>query len=252
MVEHATSFVDLQKEFTAHLRNPEKNTAPSDLEDRRVGIYRDLLYNNVESFMSDSFPVLRSIIDDDAWHRLIRAYFSEHAAKTPLFPKLPLEFLQFLETTSYGDTPAFMRELAHYEWLEMEAFLDKRDLDSVTCDPNKNVMDGVPQLNPTARAEAYDFPVHRISPEFQPDAAPDEQTYLVVYRGRDESVGFMALNPITARLLALMIAQAESNGRQLLEQIAEELQHPKPQVVIDGGRQILEELSSRDVILGAT
>ena len=60
-----TSFKKTQYEFTAHLRDPEKNPAPEGIEDRRLGIYRDLLYNNVEGFISGGFPVIRSIYNDE-------------------------------------------------------------------------------------------------------------------------------------------------------------------------------------------
>ena len=66
-------FKKYQYEFTAHLRDPEHNPAPEGIEDRRIGIYRDLLYNNVESFLSGTFPVLRNIHDDDGWHASLGA-----------------------------------------------------------------------------------------------------------------------------------------------------------------------------------
>jgi len=55
------TFTDIQYEFTRHIRDPENQPAPADIEDRRMEIYRDLLYRNVESFMANSYPVLRKI-----------------------------------------------------------------------------------------------------------------------------------------------------------------------------------------------
>ena len=66
-----TGFKKYQYEFTAHLRDPEHNPAPEGIEDRRIGIYRDLLYNNVEGFIANGFPVLRSIYSDENWHRML-------------------------------------------------------------------------------------------------------------------------------------------------------------------------------------
>jgi len=54
-------FQQEQYRFTAHIRDPEKNPAPDTIEDRRMAVYRDLFYNNVEGFLSRSFPVLRKI-----------------------------------------------------------------------------------------------------------------------------------------------------------------------------------------------
>ncbi len=54
-------FIQQQYDFAAHIRNPEQNPAPAGIEDRRMGIYRELFYNNVEGFLSNGFPVLAGI-----------------------------------------------------------------------------------------------------------------------------------------------------------------------------------------------
>ena len=252
MPEPRPDFQTLQYEFTAHLRDPEHNAAPAGIEDRRLGVYRELLYNNVESFMASSFPVLRSLMDDAAWHVLVRRYFAEHEARTPLFPKLPQEFLHYLsETHGPIDGLPFAAELAHYEWLELETDLDKRSVEDEPVDADVDCLDGHPVLNPIARVHAYRYPVHRISPTFRPQVPDEQPTYLVVFRGTDDGVGFMALNPVTARLVELILHSPDSSGRALLEQIAAEMQHPDPSVVVAGGRDILTELTERGVVIGA-
>ena len=252
MADSTTDFRALQFEFTAHIRDPENNPAPAGIEDRRLGIYRELLYRNIEGFIANSFPVLRSIIADEQWHAMVRRYFARHRARTPLFPKLPQEFLHYLaDPETPDDGPPFMQELAHYEWLELEASLDKREVNSEVVDENSDCLSGIPILNPIARAHAYQYPVHRISPTFQPMDADDEATYLVVYRDRADKVGFMLLNPITARLIDLIAQDTGRGGRSLLYQIAEEIAHPDPEVVITGGAEIMDELRACDVLLGA-
>jgi hypothetical protein len=106
-------------------------------------------------------------------------------------------------------------------------------------------------LSPLAWPLAYRFPVHRLSPDYTPGTAPETPTFLVVYRDRGDRVGFLEINPVTARLLERLAApDAEATGRVLLTRIATELGHPDPRVVIDGGADILEALRRRDVILG--
>jgi hypothetical protein len=252
MVDARTDFRSLQFEFTAHMRDPERNRAPAGIEDRRLGIYRDLLYRNVEGFLANSFPVLRSIIDDGSWHAMIRRYYSRHQARTPLFPKMPQEFLRYLSDASPPEEgPAFLRELAHYEWLELDVSLDKREITDARVDVQADCLDGIPVLNPILRAHAYRFPVHRISPTFQPAEPLEEPTYLLVFRDREDKVGYMQVNPMTARLVDLIARRAEQPGRKLLEQIADEMTHPDPAVVIAGGTEIMDELCERDVLLGA-
>ncbi len=91
-------FIRRQYAFAANIRDPENNPAPEDIEDRRMQIYRELFYNNVENFISGTFPVLRRIYSDADWHGLVREYFSRHRSRTPLFHEIPREFLNWLET----------------------------------------------------------------------------------------------------------------------------------------------------------
>lgn len=252
MSANTPEFIQKQYEFTSHCRDPENNPAPSNIEDRRMGIYRELLYNNVEGFMANNFPVIREILSDDQWHKLVREYFANHKATTPLFPKLPFEFVQFLEKEHEPD-PAypFLYEMAHYEWAESVLATDVRDINFSDVVPEGDLLSGIPITSELIWLLAYDYPVHQISPEFVPQEKPAAQTYLVVYRDREDEVGFMELNPVTARLLECLIAnEAGLTGQAILQAIAEELQHPQPEVVINGGLQILQQMLQRDVILG--
>jgi hypothetical protein len=57
------------------------------------------------------------------------------------------------------------------------------------------------------------------------------------------------LNSVTARLLALLEG-GQCAGREALLQVADELKHPQPDVVVQGGRQILEDLRQQQAVLG--
>lgn len=245
-------FQELQYRFTRHVRDPANAPAPEGIDDRRMGIYRDLLFKNVSTFLGNSFPVLRRISGDESWQKLMRDYFSTHRAQTPLFPKMPREFLQYLEEDrgERPEDPPFMRELAHYEWVEMALDLDAREIDMSGIDAGGDLLAGRPVLSPLACPLAYRFPVHRIAPEFQPREAPPEPTYLVVFRDRSDAVGFLELNPVAARLVDMLQRDTARSGREILVAVASELNHPDPEVVISGGLDILKRLHARDVVLG--
>ena len=245
-------FTRLQYAFAAHIRDPEHRPAPRDVEDRRMAIYCELFYNNVEAFLSSSFPVLRSILDDTAWHAMSRAFFSTHRSRSPLFPEIPREFLNWLreEREPPADDPPFLCELAHYEWVDLAVSIAEETVDADGIDPGGDLLDAVPVLSPLVWHMTYEYPVHRISPDFLPDASGRAPTSLVVYRDRDDEVGFMEINPVTKRLLELLEENRGAIGRQLLQQIAVEMSHPQPEVVIRGGLEILERLRNRDIIPG--
>ena len=245
-------FIRRQYEFAAHIRDPEHRPAPEDIEDRRMGIYRELFFNNVESFLAGTFPVLRKIHDDDACQALLRRYFSSHVSRTPLFLEMPREFLNWLENEydeQAGDFP-FLRELAHYEWVGLALSISEDSLEVPGVDRSGDLLEGIPVLSPLAWHLAYSYPVHRIGPDCLPDSPGDTSTFLVVYRDRTDDVGFLEINPVTKRLLELLDEDSGATGMALLEQIAGEMNHPNPDVVIRGGAEILDNLSRKDIITG--
>ena len=247
------SFKDIQYRFTRYLRDPGNAPAPDDIEDRRMAIYRDLLYRNVESFLANSFPVLRKVLKDDDWHSLMRAYFKNHQARTPLFPKMPQEFLQYLqdnEETAAGLYP-FLLELAHYEWVELALSIDAREISDDGIDAAGDLMAGVPVLNELSWSLAYQYPVHRIGPDYLPVAKPGQPTCLFVYRDRQDNVRFVELNPLAARLVDCLKENPErKSGRDILIGIADEIAYAQPEVIINGGKTVLEDMRAREVILG--
>lgn len=244
-------FREIQYTFTRHIRDPLNEPAPPDIEERRMEIYRGLLFRNVEDFIAGSFPVLRKITPDDRWHDMIRDYFKRHQAHTPLFPKMPQEFLQYLEQEREDkNDPAFTQELAHYEWIELAVSMDTREINWNKIDPAGDLLDGVPVLSPLVFPLRYRYPVHKISKNYMPEEPPEQPTYLVVYRDRADKVGFIELNPVSARLLELLQQNSDKTGRELLQLIAGELGHPEPDVVIKGGTEILQNLHSKDILPG--
>lgn len=244
-------FIRKQYEFAAHIRNPEVNAAPAGIEDRRMAIYRELFYNNVENFIATGFPVLRSLFSDQQWHTLVRDFFANHKCKTPYFLEISQEFLEYLEHERSPDQdPPYLLELAHYEWTELALSISEEEIPSVGIDPHGDMMTGIPVLSPLAWLLCYQFDVHHIGPEYRPDKPPAQTTTLIVYRDRQDEIGFMEVNPVTAHLIQKIQLYYGMRGREILQQIVAELNHPNPDVVINGGKEILEELRAADILLG--
>ena len=247
------AFTDIQLRFTAHIRDPDRVPPPADVDDRRMAVYRDLLYSNVAGFIEGAFPVLRSLYEDAAWQRLVRGFFARHRCRTPLFLEISQEFLRYLEaeyTPSDADPP-FLWELAHYEWVGLALSVAEEEPDWTGIDTDADLLETMPVVSPLAWPLRYRFPVHRISQDFRPTQSGAEPTYLLVWRDGDDTVRFDKINDVTARLLSLLRgAGTAARGRDLLERIARELRHPEPELVMASGREILAALRARGVILG--
>jgi hypothetical protein len=239
--------------FTAHVRAPATHPAPADVPAARMAVYASLVYRNLDSLLGSCFPVLHTVLSAVQWESLVRSFLAHHRAQTPLFSRIPREFLRYLAATALTpDLPEFVRELAHYEWLELEVSYDPRELADTALDATADPYRHVPILNPLARPMVYAYPVHRIGPDYRPVTAPPEPTYLVVFRERDDGVAFTQLTPVTARLVELMQNNGkERSGEDLLRQLCAEIRHPQPEVMLRHGQDILADLLQRQLLLGA-
>ncbi len=217
-----------------------------------MAIYRDLYHRNLSSFIEGSFPVLRRLYDDDEWRNLIHEFSDDHHCRTPLFPEIPREFLRYLqdERGQRDGDPPFMLELAHYEWVELALDLDPQDLDAIPANADGDLLDSALVVSPLAWPLAYRWPVHEISPAFQPEEPPEQPTLLLVYRDREDEVRFTRLNALSAQLLATLTEQPELTGRDAIIAAARAAGHPDPASVVPAGAKLLENLRGRDVVLG--
>jgi hypothetical protein len=249
----SSRFADIQREFANYLRDPDIQNAPAGMPADRVAIYRSLVRNNLRGLLGTCFPVLRAVLGASAWAALVDDFLRRHRARTPLFTRLPEEFLDFLmRERSAPYDPAYLRELAAYEWLELEVDQDPRELADVPVDVTADVCCDVPVVNPLARLAVYAHPVHRIVPNWQADGRPTEPTFLVVYRGRDARVHFAELTAATARLFeAVSDNPREHTGNALLDLLAVASGRSDRAQFLAYGRAALHDLRTREVLVGA-
>ena len=252
MTNDQTAFKKIQYEFTAHLRDPEHSDAPKDIEDRRMEIYRGLFYRNIKSFIDNAYPVTRKLYSDENWNKMVREFFCNHQSKTPYFRCISKEFLIYLqeEREAQPEDPVFLNELAHYEWVEINLTFTDAEIDMSKIDPNGDLLHGIPALSPLAELHSYNYPVHKIKPSFQPEQKCEQPTFLLVYRDKQDKVGFMELNPITAMLVGLIESEENKTGQQLLDIIVENIDHLDANAINKGGEQTLKQLHANNIILG--
>jgi uncharacterized protein len=245
-------FQKLQFGFAATIRDPLTVPCPADIEPRRMAIYQELLYNNVEGFISSCFPLVRRLYDDTNWHALVRDYFARHRAATPLFLQMPREFLNYLqqERTPHAADPPCLYELALFDWQKLALDIAEVDITLEAIDAAGDLLANIPVLSPLLQLHAYQFPVQRITPDFQPTQPGTTPTYLLLYRDHADEVHTLEVNAVTAHLVSQLAGGAGRTGSEILQAIAQQLQHPQPEVVMQGGLEILTDLRAREVILG--
>jgi uncharacterized protein len=210
------SLAERQRAFAAHLRDPDHVPAPADVEPRRMQVYRELFFDNLVEFLGGTFPVARKILGPERWKRLVRDFYAHHRAHTPYFLELPREFMEWIPARGAREgEPAFLSELAHYEWVELALAVSEEE------PPSRAAADGDPldlplEVSPLAWPLAYRWPVHRIGPEQQPAEPPAVPTFLVVHRDDSDKVEFLEIGAETARLLEALEATPGVTPRQAL------------------------------------
>lgn len=245
MTRELPSFQQYQLAFTQYLRDPKHQPRPKDVSAKRIAIYEEIVFNNLFESVSACFPVARKVLGSRAWLKLTRTFLCNHSASSPLFREIPEEFLAFLSTQS--DLPAYLMSLCHYEWVELAVSSDNTSINFNEVNQVGNLLDDQPVFTPSMRLLNYDYAVQNISSLHKPKQQLNTQ--LLVYRNVDDAVKFVELNPVTFRLIELLL-QNMMTGRHALTQIAEELAHPEPESVIGFGLEILEDLRNQGAILG--
>jgi hypothetical protein len=183
---------------------------------------------------------------------MIRNFFASHQSKSPYFLEISQEFIDYLqnERVTQPYDPAGLVELAHYEWVELALHVSDENISMDNIDANGDLLRGRPVFSPLAWPLVYQFPVHKMGPDNLPKEAPEQPTYLVVYRNRNDRVNFLEINPVTARLINLLQEKESYTGGDAIEHISKEMNHPNPEVVNKGGLAALEELQQYGILLG--
>lgn len=256
MTGNIPSFQSYQLAFTAYLRDPTGQPRPNGVRAKRMDIYKEIVFNNLFESVSACFPVAQKVLGKRAWLRLVRRFFREHAANSPIFRQIPEEFVSYVSKLNLNDEsnlPEYLASLCHYEWVELQV--------SAMVDSNEPIIVSLQKINPTGDLLAhkvafttsmqllnYAYAVHKISPKYKPKEKINTQ--ILAYRNAEFQVKFVALNPVTFRLIEL-IQRHSNTGAQALATIAEELGHTQPTSVVEFGLEILNDLRAQGIILGA-
>ena len=219
-------FLRLQRQFAARVRNPAAHSTPLDVPPSRMQVYEDLIRNNVERFLAGAFPIAKKRLGDPHWDALVRAFLERHGCKSPYFREIGQEFLAFLENDAPPQAPDFLLELCHYE--RVRTVLRRAEAPSSvdSIDPQGDLIAQAVAVSPLAWPLSYRYPVHQFTAEGRAADVQPKPTWLIAWRRADDSVGIMASNALTHRLLELL--RDGNTGQQALDHIAEEFPSATP------------------------
>ncbi|RON36186.1 DUF2063 domain-containing protein [Pseudomonas brassicacearum] len=244
------SLFQQQNTLGLYLRDPDHCAPPTGMEVTRAQVYRDLIFANLSSLLSGTFPVLIKILGDEHWRSLVRIFLRDYRARTPKFGEIAKEFVEFLasepQALSEGAWPPFMVELAHYEWIEMA--LQQSEAEPLPLSDAGLLLDRPLQVSPLAWPLAYAWPVQSVGPDYQPETAPAQPTLLLVRRAEDWSVKFSALSPLAWRLLQRVEEFPQLDGREQLEGLAVEAGMAGAPEFMESGAVLLRQMHEERVV----
>lgn len=236
MKQDQPEFKKLQQAFSGCIRSVDPQVKMPGIENRRLNVYRELFFNNIESFISSTFPVLNEMISETNWTLLIKDFFATHKCESPYFLKISEEFLNYLESCELDFLPVFSYQLAHWEWMELYA--DVVETQDVSVEITDLTLTDIVTSNDCTWALAYDFPVHKASSSFSP--VERESTFLIVHRDHDLSVGFIEINPLSMLLFDHIKQNISKPLNVLLAQIAAD-QGMDVGIITQGGFEIIQQ-----------
>jgi hypothetical protein len=179
----------------------------------RWQVYRRMVRSRLADNIEHGFARLAAIAGADRFHALVDRFLAVDPPRSHYLRDVPAEFLRFFEangdelTRSFA-LPAYARDLARFEWSELETAYSHQETSA--CEVGPLEMDRLAVLSPALRLIELGYPVHRLGTEAGPALARDAQLdpapfSLCLYRdAKTHEVAVLELTPVTASMLALM------------------------------------------------
>lgn len=246
-------FQALQRELTAHLRDPEANPAPEGPQDRRIAIYRRLVFGNASRLLGANFPLTRRQLGKTAFSALIRDFLREHRAETPYFPRMAGELQAWHQKAEPNrpDDPPWLGELILYESEKRRLRNAADPAPKPEIDPKGDVVAGVPAPSPLLRLLTLRYPVHKGKAGKLDDAPPEAPSFLLLRRDNAGRMRTEELNVLSAGLLAMILDGSPQTGAELLDNMMQQAPAEARPALIRQGKAQLRRFHRIGVLLGA-
>lgn len=241
------TLAEVQNQFCANLRDPENSQPLSGVELDRMQVYQELIYNNVEDALSTVFPICQQIVGAKRWHKLVRQFFIDYPASKPLYRHISEEFLQFLLSLPIDTQYPFLQELAHFEWIELALDNDPQSFETLKMKAAPDISNDIIQLSPLAWNLVYQYPVHDIEEDYQPNSVSKSNTFIIAYRNRDDELNFDVTDHFTHLILDACKENNALTSIELLAELAKKHQQDE-QAVRELGLEVLQNLAEQDII----
>lgn len=237
------SFRTTQRQFCDWIRDPELEP-PQNFAANRMQVYRDLLFNNVCSFINLVFPVARAMLPQQQWQQLLADFFQKSQCQSPLYNDISLQFREYLSEQQHPILKQYpwLAELLQYEWLEL--YLDTVEIEIPILTEDKNW-----QLITQVWILAYQYPVYNWTTTTRLEQVEHAPSAIMVWRDDLDQVCVEPLSPLFAMLLEQLnqTKLTESDLYQLIKTVLPEFYEQEIQQQIYALKVLLTRLRLIDI-----
>lgn len=193
------SFQHTQQQFCNWIRHPHSDLA-SVYDHERMQVYRDLVFNNISSFINLVYPITRRLLLECQWQALLQDFVANSKCQSPCSNEIALEFREYY---SHQAHPMFsqypwLAELLQFEWLEL--YLDTLVIDQPVCvEPYQW------QLKQAVWVLVYQYPVYEWTLNTQPNDIQLAPGVIMVWRDEIDQIRLERLSPLFGLLIEHLV-----------------------------------------------
>jgi hypothetical protein len=239
-------FRQFQFALARHLRDLLGVSAPVGVSLADAAACTQDMVTHVSEVLAPAFPVTCALLGDEMWEHAVRLFLKDAQPHTPWASTTQRAFVDHVcENPDMQRLPAWLQDLAHFEWLQNA--VNTTPVSWPACDADADVMHHAVVLNPTHVEAAYEWPVHGIDTDHQPDDM--QSTYVSMLRDKDDTVHVLESSVFRGQLIDLL--RDGQTGEQAFMVLAMWLSHPEPEAFVREGAEVMAQLQREGIVLGA-
>lgn len=203
-------FQQVQHQFCQAIRQADPAQLPQ-VQSERLQLYRELLLNNITSFINKVYPVARNLLGASLWQQLIHEFFAKAQCQSPFYNEISLQFRDYLsqaQQTVLEQYP-WLVELLQYEWLEL--YLDTLELTDASRTDST-----LWQLTTQVWVLVYQYPVYQWSVGMSVEQCQPQPSAVMVWRDEQDQIQVEVLHPVMA-VLVEQLSQSPQSSEQLTQ-----------------------------------
>lgn len=243
----ADSFASYERALARYCRMNVAEQVPGVREDR-VGTYRSLVFNGVESALRSAYPVTFALLGKEQWLELVNSFFSQHDSAPPQLWKMPYGLFLFVNESRYGEKSGmpYLSELLLFEWVEIEVHM-MPDSKRPDFTQHGDLMTDCLALNLDHKLIELTFPVFKMDPR---EALKHKGRYFLLCYRHQENLKAHYLE-LSAQYRALFSALLEgATAQEAAIKMKREFNLDDSDNLVRGVPQFMQALWREGVVLG--